>query len=105
MKVEGIIAVIADWEERSKYVLQICEGVSKIKNIPIEIKKEDYDFLTMYGERDEFGGIDIPQVFLKLEGGIIKHVMTKIPDNEKGFPDIEKAIKNIIEIIEKEEQK
>ncbi|RZN56149.1 MAG: hypothetical protein DSO09_02455 [Candidatus Methanomethylicota archaeon] len=104
MKVEGIIAIVADWEERSKYVLQVCEEVSKIKNIPIEIKKEDYDFLTTYGEKDEFGGVEIPQVFLKLKGGIIKHIMTRIPDNEKGLPDIEKAVKNIIEKIEEEER-
>lgn len=102
MNVESIIVVMADWEERSKYIMQICEGVSKIKNIPIEVKKEDYDFLVTYGEKDEFGGVEIPQVFIKLKDGTIKHAMTKIPDNEKGMPDIEMGIKQLLEKIEKE---
>ncbi|MCX8182048.1 MAG: hypothetical protein N3D12_02905 [Candidatus Methanomethyliaceae archaeon] len=99
MKVEGIIAVTADWEKRSQYALQVCEAVSKATNIPLEVRKEDYDLLISYGEKDEFGGVDIPQIFLKLEGGVIKHVMTKIPDNEKGMPDIEKGIKVLTESI------
>lgn len=99
MKVEGIIAVMADWERRSQYALQVCEAVSKATNIPLEVRKEDYDFLINYGEKDEFGGVDIPQIFIKLENGAIKHVMTKIPDNEKGMPDIEKGIKMLTESI------
>ncbi len=99
MKVEGIIAVTADWEKRSQYALQVCEAVSKATNIPLEVRKEDYDLLINYGEKDEFGGVDIPQIFLKLEGGVIKHVMTKMPDNEKGMPDIEKGIKLLTESI------
>lgn len=99
MKVEGIIAVTADWEKRSEYALKICEAVSKAKNIPLEIRKEDYDFVVAYGEKDEFGGVEIPQIFIKLEGGAIKHVMTKIPDNEKGMPDIDMGIKKLTESI------
>lgn len=100
--VESIIVVVADWEERSKYAIQVCEGVSRLKNIPIEVKKEDYDFLVTYGEKDEFGGVEIPQVFIKLKDGSIKHAMTRIPDNEKGMPDIEMGIKQLLEKIEEE---
>ncbi|MCS7098533.1 MAG: hypothetical protein NZ922_06115 [Candidatus Methanomethyliaceae archaeon] len=102
MNVESIVIVIADWEERSKYMMKICEEVSKLKNIPLEVRREDYDFLVNYGEKDEFGGVDIPQSFIKLKDGTIKHVMTKIPDNEKGMPDIEAGIKELLEKIEKE---
>lgn len=101
MKVEAIIVVTADWEKGSQYAVQVCEAVSKAANVPLEVKKEDYDLLTSKGEKDEFGGVDIPQIFLRLEGGEIKHVMTRIPLNEKGMPDIEKAIRSLTDIISK----
>jgi hypothetical protein len=99
MKVEGIVIVTADWERGSHYAVAICDAVAKSKNIPVEVKKEDYDLLINYGEKDEFGGVDIPQVFLKLEGGAMKHVMTRTPVNEKGMPDIEKGIKMLTEAV------
>jgi hypothetical protein len=102
MKVEGIIVVTADWEKGSVYALRVCEAVSKSTNIPVEIKKEDYDLLINFGEKDEFGGVDIPQIFLKLEGGSMKHIMTRTPDNDKGMPDIEQGIKRLEEAISKQ---
>ncbi|MBM5805053.1 MAG: hypothetical protein FJZ49_03145 [Candidatus Verstraetearchaeota archaeon] len=102
MTVEGIIVVTADWERGSQYALKVCESVSKSTNIPVEIKKEDYDLLISFGEKDEFGGVDIPQIFLKLEGGAVKHVMTRLPDNDKGMPDIEQGIKKLAEAISRQ---
>jgi len=101
MKVEAIIAVTADWERGSQYAVQVSEAVSKATNVPLEVRKEDYDLLISKGEKDEFGGVDIPQIFLKLEGGEIKHIMTRIPINEKGMPDIEKGIRILSEAIAK----
>jgi hypothetical protein len=101
MKVEQIVVVTADWEKGSQYAVKIAEAVSLATKIPFEIKKEDYDLLLNHGEKDEFGGVDIPQTFLKLEGGVIKHIMTRVPSNEKGMPDIEKGIKTLNEAIEK----
>src|SRR5512136_1279267 len=101
MNVEQIIVVTADWEKGSQYALRIAEAVSTATKIPLEIKKEDYDLLISHGEKDEFGGVDIPQTFLKLEGGVVKHVMTRLPLNEKGMPDMEKGIKTLSEAITK----
>lgn len=99
MKVEGIIAVTADWEKGSQYVIQVCEAVSKGTDIPLEVRKEDYDLLISNGEKDEFGGVDIPQIFLKLADGTIKHVMTRVPINERGMPDMEKGIRGLTDAI------
>ena len=99
MGVEQIIVVTADWEKGSQYAVRIAEAVSTATKIPLEIKKEDYDLLISHGEKDEFGGVDIPQTFLKFEGGTVKHVMTRTPLNEKGMPDMEKGIKALNEAI------
>lgn len=99
MKVDSIILVTADWEKAGQYAMRVCDAVSKAQNIPLEVKKEDYDFLIAHGEKDEFGGVDIPQVFLKLQDGTIKFVMTRIPDRSDGMPDIEKGIQRLTEAI------
>ncbi|MEN3016982.1 MAG: hypothetical protein ABC585_04255 [Candidatus Methanosuratincola petrocarbonis] len=97
MKVESIILVTADWEKAGQYAMKVCEAVSKAQNVPLEVKKEDYDFLIAHGVKDEFGGIDIPQIFLKLEDGTVKYVMSRIPDKSDGMPDIEKGIQLLTE--------
>jgi hypothetical protein len=99
MKAEGIVIVTADWEKAGQYAMKVCEAVSKAQNIPLEIKKEDYDFLISFGEKDEFGGVDIPQTFLKLEGGTIKHIMTRVPLQNNGMPDLELGIKKLTEAV------
>ncbi len=99
MKVEAIVAVTADWEKGSQYALQVAKAVSEGKNIPLEVRKEDYDLLISHGEKDEFGGVDMPQVFLKLEGGTMKHVMTRVPLKDNGQPDIELGIKKLSDAI------
>ncbi len=99
MKVESIILVTADWEKAGQYAMKVCDAVSKAQNVPLEVKKEDYDFLIAHGVKDEFGGIDIPQVFLKLEDGTVKYVMSRIPDKSDGMPDIEKGIQLLTDAI------
>jgi len=99
MKVESIILVTADWEKAGQYAMKVCDAVSKAQNVPLEVKKEDYDFLIAHGVKDEFGGIDIPQVFLKLEDGTVKYVMSRIPDKSDGMPDVEKGIQLLTDAI------
>ncbi|RWX73957.1 MAG: hypothetical protein ACO0C9_06475 [Candidatus Methanosuratincola verstraetei] len=99
MKVESIILVTADWEKAGQYAMKVCDAVSKAQNVPLEVKKEDYDFLIAHGVKDEFGGIDIPQIFLKLEDGTVKYIMSRIPDKSDGMPDIEKGIQLLTEAI------
>lgn len=99
MKIKKIIAVVADWEQSSKYVKKLIEEISKEKNIEIEFKEEDWDFLVKYGEKDEFGGVDIPQVFVEFENGKIKFIMGRVPLNEEGKPDLEAGKKKIEKIL------
>ncbi|MBC7120105.1 MAG: hypothetical protein H5T33_00780 [Candidatus Methanosuratus sp.] len=99
MRVESIILVTADWEKAGQYAAKVCEAVSKAHNVPLEVKKEDYDFLIAHGVKDEFGGIEIPQIFLKLEDGTVKYIMSRIPDRSDGMPDIEKGIQLLTDAI------
>ncbi|RLF17705.1 MAG: hypothetical protein DRN06_03410 [Thermoprotei archaeon] len=94
-----IILVSADWEKTSSLARKACQEASKEMGIELEERKEDWDFLTQHGVKDEYGGVDIPQVFVELEGGIIKHVLTRIPLTPDGKPDVEAAVKTIVEAV------
>ena len=91
VEAEKIILVVADWEEASRYIKKAAEEVAKEKNIEVEIKKEDYDFLGKYGVKNEFGGLDIPQAFIKYKNNETKYVLSRVPLTDKGTPDIKKA--------------
>ncbi|MDT7885997.1 MAG: hypothetical protein RQ968_01320 [Thermoproteota archaeon] len=99
MPVNKLIAVIAEWEAASKYVKKIVEEVSKKLNINLEIKNEDWDFLATYGQKDEYGGVEVPQIFIEDDKGNIKFIMGRVPLDEEGKPDLEKGKKILEEII------
>ena len=92
-----IILVSADWEEASQLARRACEEASKLTGLELVERKEDWDFLTEHGAKDEYGGVDIPQVFLEYEDGRVVHLMTRVPLGRDGSPDIDAAIKTIVE--------
>jgi len=91
MVAKKIIVVSASWEEASKYVKKAVEELAKEKGFEVEFKEEDYEFLDKYGVKNEYGGIDIPQVFIQDEKNEIKYVMSRVPLDEKGRPNFKEA--------------
>ncbi len=94
-KAVALIYVGAEWEKASTNVKRLCEAVSKDLGVTFEVKEEDYDFLMQHGEKDEFGGVNIPQIFVKYEDGSIKHVMDRIPLTSEGKSDNEGATRTL----------
>ena len=94
-KPKKIILVSAEWAPFHSKLRRICEDVASRNNLEFEEKIEDWMFLKKYGEKDELGGSDIPQVFLEYEDGSVKHVLTKVPLKE-GKPNFDEA-KRMIE--------
>ncbi len=92
-----IVLVSADWEKSSSLARKACEEASKQVGIEFTERKEDWEYLTRHGLKDEYGGVDIPQVFVEFDDGTVVHVMTKVPLTSNGKPDVEGAIKMIIE--------
>ncbi|MEM0320997.1 MAG: hypothetical protein QW613_01190 [Thermoprotei archaeon] len=85
-----IVLVTADWDNARKYVEPVCKGVAAELGVELEIRNEDYGFLVEYGEKDDFGGVEIPQVFV-VDGQKVIHVFTRIPLTAEGKPDIKSA--------------
>ena len=86
-----VILVGAKWAPFHGKLKRICERVASEAGVDFEERIEDWVFLTKYGEKDELGGADIPQVFVEYDDGTIVHVMTKVPLNEQNRPDFAKA--------------
>jgi len=97
MAVRKIVVVTADWEKLSSLARKACEEAAKKLGVEVEERKEDWDYLTQYGDKDEYGGVDLPQVLLEFEDGSVKHVLTRLPLSEAGKPDVEEAVRIIVE--------
>jgi hypothetical protein len=78
-KAVKLIFVGADWAPFNDKLKRICQEVASARNVGFEERSEDYVFLAKYGEKDELGGADVPQVFVELDDGTIRHVLTKVP--------------------------
>ncbi|MGB9729638.1 MAG: hypothetical protein ACP5GU_01830 [Thermoprotei archaeon] len=98
-RAKKIVIVTADWEISSNYVKEAAKKASEKLNLPIEEKKEDWDYLVAHGSKDEFGGIEIPQLFIEFDDGTVVHVFNRVPLDENGKPDLEKAINMISEAV------
>ena len=81
-----IVLVTADYDPLRGKVKRVLREVSQEKNVELEIRNEDWDFLIKYGEKDELGGFDLPQVFIVDKEGNVKHIITRVPLDEKGKP-------------------
>jgi len=97
LTVKKIVVVTADWEKLSSLAKRACEEASRQLGVEVEERKEDWEYLTQHGAKDEFGGVDLPQVLLEFDDGSVKHVLTKLPLSSVGKPDLEAAIKMIVE--------
>jgi len=93
-----LIFVGAAWAPFNDKLKRICEEVATTRKVEFEEKNEDYMFLTKYGEKDELGGADLPQVFVQFDDGTIKHVLTKVPIAGTS-PDFETAKKKLEEVL------
>jgi len=98
-KVKKLILVTADWAPLGGKVKKIVERIAREKGVELEERVEDWVFLKEHGEKDELGGADVPQVFVEREDGTIEHVMTKLPLDERGKPDEEKAARIVEEAL------
>jgi len=86
-----LIVVTASYDPLRKRIMRIVNNVASQRGLEIKVKEEDWIFLSKYGEKDELGGASIPQVFIEYDDGSIKHVLTRVPLNERGRPDNQAA--------------
>ncbi|MGC8631304.1 MAG: hypothetical protein ACP5T2_02620 [Thermoprotei archaeon] len=97
MSVKTVILVTADWDALKTYARKICQNAASQIGAEYKELNEDWNFLTNFGEKDEFGGVEIPQAFIETSDEKYIHVMTKVPLNDKGQPDLQKGVELFLE--------
>ncbi|BAN90784.1 hypothetical protein [Aeropyrum camini] len=75
-----------------KMWLELAEKIAKELGVELEVKKEDYVFAMEHGDTDDLGMTWLPQLFVQLEDGSVKLVMSQFPfDPATGKSDPDKA--------------
>ncbi len=92
-KVSKLILVTSDGHPQHKYFKKITERLANELGVEIEVKKDDYVFLTEHGETDDLGLTWLPQLFAELDDGKIVRLLTQPKLNEKGKFDEEAGYK------------
>jgi len=87
-KVRKLIIVTSSYDPLKGKITGLVSKVANELGVGYEVREEDWDLLVKYGERDEIGGLDLPQVFAELEDGTIRHLLTRIPLDDRGKLDL-----------------
>ena len=82
-KVRKLILVTAKHLPQHRYFTKIAEELSKRLGCDLEIREEDYEFLSIHGDKDEFGMAWAPQLFVELDDGSIRLILSKLPIDAK----------------------
>jgi len=92
-RIVKLILVTAKHLPQHKYFVKILETLTKELGVDKEIREEDYEFLSKYGEKDEFGMAWAPQLFAVLDDGSVVAILTKLPiDSSSLKVDLNKAL-------------
>jgi len=77
--IKRFILVTAKHLPQHKYFTKVAKSLATRFNVELEIKEEDYEFLSNYGDKDEFGMAWAPQLFVELDDGSIHVILSKLP--------------------------
>ncbi len=83
MNIKKFVLVTASHLPQHKYFLDVAKKLANELGVELEVREEDYEFLSQYGEKDEFGMAWAPQLFVVLENNDVKPILTKLPIDEK----------------------
>lgn len=95
-KVRKLILVTSDGHPQHKYFAGITDELSKKLGVDVEVRKEDYVFLSKYGETDDLGLTWLPQLMAELEGGGVIKVLTQPALTPDGKLDAEGGLKQAL---------
>lgn len=78
-KIKKVILDTAEFHPLHKNWASLAEAIAKELGVELEVKKEDYLFAISYGDKDDLGMAWLPQLFVELEDGSVRLVMSQYP--------------------------
>ena len=95
-KVRKLVLVTSDGHPQHKYFAGIAEELSKKLGVSVDIRRDDYVFLSNYGETDDLGLTWLPQLMAEVEGGEVIKVLTQPALTPDGKLDIDGGLKQAL---------
>ena len=77
--------------------VNIAKEVSRELGVELEVREEDYIFLTEHGDKDEYGMAWLPQLIAQYDDGSYKVLLSNLPLGENYKPDQHKAVKEALD--------
>jgi len=99
-RVVKVILDTADFHPLHKAWVKLAETLARELGVELEIKNEDYIYAIQYGETDDLGMAWLPQLFVQLDDGSVRLVLSRYPfDPATVKPSEELALKEARERI------
>ncbi len=89
-KVKKLVLVTSKSHPLNKHFSKLAGRISKELKLELEVREEDYVYLTEHGETDELGLTWLPQLLAELEDGAVIKVLTQPNLTSQGKLDEEK---------------
>ncbi len=78
-RIVKVILDTADFHPLHKAWIKLAETIARELGVELEIKNEDYLYAIQYGETDDLGMAWLPQLFVQLDDGSVKLVLSRYP--------------------------
>ncbi|MGC9071196.1 MAG: hypothetical protein ACP5HK_00645 [Acidilobus sp.] len=78
-KVKKVVLDTAEFHPLHRNWLNLAQTIAKELGVDLDVKTEDYVYAISYGDKDDLGMAWLPQLFLEMEDGSVKLVMSQYP--------------------------
>ena len=93
-KLKKIILDTIEFHPLHKAWVELARRLAEENGVELEVRKEDYVFAITYGDTDDLGMAWLPQLFVELDNGDVRLVLSQYPFNPNTTkPDPEEALK------------
>jgi len=79
VRVVKVILDAADFHPLHRDWVRLAEALARELGVELEVRNEDYLYAIQYGETDELGMAWLPQLFVQLDDGSVKLVLSRYP--------------------------
>ncbi|MEZ0394299.1 MAG: hypothetical protein ABWK00_04565 [Desulfurococcaceae archaeon] len=101
--VKKIVLVTATHHPYHDLWVRIAKRASEATGKELDVRLEDYVFLTEHGDVDDLGMAWLPQIVLELDDGTYRVALSRLPLNESLQPDEEGAVEAVVNKIREAE--
>ncbi len=97
--IKKLVLVTSEGHPQHKYFVSVANVVRDKLGVELEIRKDDYVYLTNYGATDELGLTWLPQLLAELDNGDVIKVLTEPKLTPQGQLDLDGGIKEALDRI------